>query len=114
VADLETLQCTILSGQTVSRPIGTGFKVIVGFVIPAGYASGALKFNISPDGAAFLPYVDIANAAITVTGPTVAGPGLFVNVDSDLFAGVNLLQLVCATAPAANTTIGVVVRSVSF
>ena len=111
MADLEIINATIPAGQTVSRPIGTGFKVIVGFVIPAGYASGALKFNASPDGTNFLSYVDNTGAAITIATPAA---GTFIAVDSDFFAGVNLLQLVVATAPGANTIIGVVVRSVSF
>jgi hypothetical protein len=60
VADLEIIPCTIPAGQTVSAPVGIGFKTVVGFVMPAVRTSGALTFRASPDcGASFLPFVAV-------------------------------------------------------
>jgi hypothetical protein len=110
--DLEVINATITAGQTVSAPAGIGFKVIVGFAMPPVWTSGALTFRgISPTGASFLPLVDVNNAAITI--PTPAANTL-IGVDPKLFAGVNELELVCTTAPAANAVIGIAVRPVAF
>jgi hypothetical protein len=59
----------------------------------------------------FLPFVDMSNAAITIATPTA---GTLISVDPKTFACVNLLELVCATAPSANAVVGVAVRSVAF
>ena len=40
MADLEIFSATIAADQTVSAPVGIGFKTIVGFVIPAVWSSG--------------------------------------------------------------------------
>jgi hypothetical protein len=44
MADLEIIPVTIPAGQTVSAPVGIGVKTIVGLVMPAAWASGALPF----------------------------------------------------------------------
>jgi hypothetical protein len=111
MADLEIINATIAAGQTVSAPVGVGYKTIVGFVMPSVWASGALTFRASPDGVSFLPFVDTSNAAITIATPAA---GTFISVDPKLFACANLLELACATAPSAGSTIGVVVRSVAL
>jgi hypothetical protein len=36
---------------------------------PAVWTSGALTFRASPDGSSYLPFVDVNNAAITITAP---------------------------------------------
>jgi hypothetical protein len=74
VSDLEVIPATIPAGQTVSAPVGIGFKTIVGFVMPAVWSSGALTFRARPDGSSYLPFVDVNNAAITIRGaPPAAG-----------------------------------------
>jgi hypothetical protein len=78
MADLEVIAATIVAGQTVSAPVGIGFKVIVGFAMPAVWASGALTFRISHDGVTFLPFVDTSNAAITIPTPAA---GTFIGID---------------------------------
>jgi hypothetical protein len=97
MADLEIINAIIAAGTTISTPVGIGFKAIVGFVMPSVWASGALTFRVSPDGVSFLPYVDVNNAAITISTPAA---GTFISIDPKTFAGVNELELVCATAPA--------------
>jgi hypothetical protein len=111
VADLEILAATIPAGQTVSVPVGTGFKTIVGLVMPAVWASGALTFRASADGVSFLPFVDITNAAVTISTPAA---GTLITIDPKTFAAVNEFELVCATAPASNATIGIVVTTVAL
>jgi hypothetical protein len=110
--DLEIINTKIAAGTTISAPVGIGFKVIVGLVMPSTWASGALTFRASPDGGVtFLPYVDINNAAISIPTPAA---GTFININPTMFAGVNELELVCASAPAANATVGIAVRGVAF
>jgi hypothetical protein len=48
MADLEILPCTVAAGQTVSAPVSIGTKTVVGISMPSTWASGALKFNVSP------------------------------------------------------------------
>jgi hypothetical protein len=109
--DLEIINATIAAGQTVSAPVGIGFKVIVGFAMPPVWASGALTFRVSHDGVSFLPFVDMSNAAITIPTPAA---GTFININPTMFAGVNELALVCASTPVANATVGIAIRGVAF
>jgi hypothetical protein len=112
MSDLEIIPANIPTGQTVSAPVAVGFKTPVALSIPSGYTGGALKFNVSPDGGAtFQPLFDAANAAVTITAPAA---GSFISLAPATLAGVNMLQLVVATAPAANTVIGLACRALAF
>jgi hypothetical protein len=117
MADLEIINTTIHSGQTVSDPVGIGFKVVVGITMPAAWTVADLTFQVSPAGAPFQSYFQ-ADPAFTVTPTAVKivapAANAFINVDSDLFSGVNLLKLVSSVAQAADRVIGLVVRTVSF
>jgi hypothetical protein len=112
VADLEILQAVVPAGQTVSAPVGIGFKTPVALSIPSGYTGGALKFNASPDGGVtWQPLFDATNTAVAITAPAA---GSFIALNPTTFAGVNMLQLAVTTASAVSTVIGLAVRTVSF
>lgn len=110
--DIEVLSAPISAGTTISSPVKIGVKTIVGFTIPATYASGALTFRASVDGGVtFLSFVDTSNNPITIAAPSA---GTFINVNPSMFSGVNELEIVCASAPSSNVVIEVVIRPAAF
>jgi hypothetical protein len=48
MADLEILPCTVPAGATVSAPVGIGFKVIVGFVMPPVWTETSVRPSQDP------------------------------------------------------------------
>jgi hypothetical protein len=126
VADLEVINVAIAAGQSLSAPVGIGFKVVVGFSIPTGWITAPLTFQITRDGVNFQEYVDgtaAANPAGAVQIPPGATSTLAANTDvyvaTGTFDGVNWLKLRSGTSgtPVAQTggaTVGVIVRTVAF
>lgn len=109
---LQITNALITAGTTISVPVKIGVQNIVGFSMPPIWSSGAITFRVSSDGGmSYLSLVGIDNSPVTIATPDA---NTFISVDPKLFAGTNLLEIVCATSPAANAVIGVALREVAF
>jgi hypothetical protein len=94
MAEIDTLQVAIASGQSLSNEVDIGTKSLVGILVPANWTTGGLSLQVSPDGGvtwgelttvAGTPY-----AISSVTGGTLA---YYVALDPTTLRGAVALKV---------------------
>jgi hypothetical protein len=107
--DLEIIPVTEPVGAVTSNPVPIGVKTAIGIATGVGYASGAIKFNASTDnGVTWLQLCDSTGAPFTIATPPAAS---LIALPEAVFATCNVLQVVVASAPSVNLTLGLAVRA---
>lgn len=92
---LTTFTVAIASGQSLSSQIDIGPGKLVGIVIPSGWTSASMTFQVSPDGGTtwgnFFTYL-----GTEVTASAVASQ--YLEVDPTIFGAVRSLKLRSGTS----------------
>lgn len=93
--NIDRIDVTIASGQSLSAEVDLGAKVLVGIAMPAGWDAATLTFQVSQDGGdTWLEHTTSAGNAVSFT----VDAGQYIAVDPTLWRGVNAVRLRSGTA----------------
>jgi hypothetical protein len=113
--NIDRIDVTIASGQSLSARVDLGAKVLVGIAMPTDWDAAALTFQVSQDGSeTWLEHTTSAGNAVSFT----VDAGQYIAVDPVLWRGVNAVRLRSGTAvtpvnQSANRTLTLITRTVA-
>ena len=82
---------TIANGAALSDAVDLKFQVVVGLVLPAGWTSAAISFDVSDDGTTYRSLSDKTAEYSVASG--AAGADKQIAIDPNVFIGVRFVKV---------------------
>ena len=105
---IQTLDATILNGQTKSDIINMSGTLLKTIILPAAFTGSTLTFEISEDKTNFFPYYNINNMPVTIDVSAGRAYGLGA-ID---FYSIKYMKIVSGSVEAADRTIKLIARAI--